>query len=155
MYYLQAWTQIKNYIFKQKSKRGEIAAMHSFKIISSVTLLIIIIFAFSNYSNHILTTTSQNIESRVGKIEENIKSGNWDLINDQLEDLEKDWNKIGKSWAILIDHFEIDNIDNSFTRMSKYIEAREFAPALAEAGALKQFIKHIPEKDEMKIKNIF
>jgi hypothetical protein len=129
--------------------------MHSFKIISSVILLTIAIFTFSTYSNHKLRTTSKNIESRVSKIEEDMKNGNWDLINDQLDDLEKDWDKIGKSWAVLIDHFEIDNIDNSFTRMSKYIEAREFAPALAEAGALKQFVKHIPEKDELKIKNIF
>jgi hypothetical protein len=55
---------------------------------------------------------------------------------------------------MLIDHFEIDNIDNSMVRMSKYVEEKSSDDALAELAALRKFIQHIPVKNALSIKNV-
>lgn len=129
--------------------------MHSFKILTCIVLLLAVIFAFSSYTNRILMTTSQDIASHVDQIEKTIKEGDWDKTEEQLQVLESNWDKTEKKWTVLIDHFEIDNIDISLSRMSKYIEAKEQALALAEAGAVKNLIRHIPDKETLTFKNIF
>lgn len=129
--------------------------MHSFKVITCIVLLLAVIFAFSSYTNRVLSTTSQDIASHVDEIEKTIKEGNWDKTEEQLQTIESNWDKTEKKWTVLIDHSEIDNIDISLSRMSKYIEAKEQALALAEAGVLKNLIEHIPDKETLTLKNIF
>lgn len=129
--------------------------MHSAKVIISIVVLLAVIFAFSAYASNLLATTSQDLESHVAKIEEHIKAEDWEKIDTPLESVEKQWKKTSRTWAILIDHFEIDNIDAALSRMSMFIEAKDRGPALAEAGILRQYIRHIPEKESMRLINIF
>jgi len=60
-----------------------------------------------------------------------------------------------KAWTVFLDHEEIDNIDTSLVRISKYIETKNTSMAMSEIAVLRQFVKHIPENESLSLKNIF
>jgi len=128
--------------------------MHTVKISIAAIVLIILIITFGLFTNYSLSASSKDIENYVVNIEGNIKNDNWVMADRELTNMEKEWSKIGKVWSLLIDHVEIDNIDNAVSRLSTFIESKDTSQTLAEAATLKQYVTHIPEKESFKIKNI-
>lgn len=129
--------------------------MHTAKILLSISVLLVIIIGLSVFGANVLSNTSGRLEEHISRIEVSTTSGDWDNATGYLDDIEKDWTKSEGIWSILIDHIEIDNIENSLTRMKKYIEVKDKALALGEIANLKQYVKHIPQKETFNLRNIF
>ncbi|MGI6776989.1 MAG: DUF4363 family protein [Acetivibrionales bacterium] len=125
------------------------------QVIIIISVIIVLILGISLISKNILTNTSEELVNYIERVEQNVKSANWDQANQELSEIEKNWTKTKRIWAMLIDHIEIDNIDSSMARMGMLLETREKSLALSEASVLRLFIKHIPEKVSFKLENIF
>lgn len=128
--------------------------MHTAKIIVSIILLLTLIIVSSSYTYNTLFTASERLDRHIAEIESNIKAKNWADASKGLSAFENEWSHENKTWEMLLDHFEIDNIDAAFARLSKYIETQDPTLALGEAASLKLMIKHIPEKEKLSINNI-
>jgi len=128
---------------------------HSFKIIGAIAILTAIIIGISAYSINLLKTTSDNLVSYIEKIDNSAKAGDWDEAQEQFFKFTEYWLKVHEKWAILLDHAEIDNIDDSMAKLKKYIEVKDTSASVGEAAALMQYIKHIPEKEALSLVNIF
>lgn len=128
--------------------------MHTFKITAFILILLSIIIISGLFSLKTLETSSKKIEAQIKEVEINTISGNWEKAESRLTIINMDWKDTSKVWAAFIDHFEIDNIDTSLSKMEKYIYAKDTSMALAEIAALKQFIKHIPDMEAFSLKNI-
>ena len=129
--------------------------MHSAKIALSILALLVIIIGSSLIGANILSNTSDKLSGNIEKVESSTTSEDWNNALKYLDDIEKDWSKSEGIWSILIDHIEIDNIENSLTRMKKYIEVKDRALALGEIANLKQYVKHIPQKETFNFRNVF
>jgi len=127
---------------------------HIFKVVIALSLIIILIFSWGYYCSKLLKTTSSGLDATAASLEDLVKSNKWEEADKKLSDIQKSWDKTEPKWAIMIDHFEIDNIDNSMVRMSKFVEEKSPDDALAELGALRKFIQHIPLKNALTIKNV-
>jgi len=127
---------------------------HISKIIIALTLIIVCIFSWGYYCDKLLTSTSKDIDTTAASLEDFVKGEKWNEADEKLSQMHENWSKTEPKWAMLIDHFEIDNIDNSMTRMSKFIETKASDDALAELGALRQYIQHIPQKNALSLKNV-
>lgn len=110
---------------------------------------------FSLVSSAYLDHSAQKIDHQIRKIEANSRSNDWINANKELSNLEKQWEKSSNTWAMLIDHVEIDNIDDSLTRMKEYIKAKNSVLSLGELASLKQYVSHIPQKESFNLINIF
>lgn len=128
--------------------------MHTYKIMGLILILLAIIIGASIFSSRTLASSSKRIENQVIEIQNSTKAGNWKKAESGLIAVKKDWNGTSDTWAALIDHIELDNIDESLSKMEKYIVVKDTSMALAEAATLGQLIKHIPEKDAFSLKNI-
>lgn len=129
--------------------------MHTLKVVSAIILIFVIIVSLGIYVEYSLFRTAGEVEKHIEAIENNIKAENWEDIDKSLKNIEGMWPKTEYLWTIFIDHFEIDNIDLTFTRMSAFIEAGDSESALAEAGALRNLVKNVPRHNSLRIKNIF
>lgn len=129
--------------------------MHTTKTLSAIIILLALIMAVGYYSYKTLSQTSRNLENYITEIEENTKQNNWKKAEENLTAVQADWSKVQHTWSVLIDHVEIDNIDSTMSRMEKFIETRDTPSALAEAASLKLYVKHIPEKEFVSLKNLF
>ncbi|NLD47493.1 MAG: DUF4363 family protein [Clostridiaceae bacterium] len=103
----------------------------------------------------ILSKNALDLEQQINEIESYTVNKDWSSAEESLSIIEENWNKVEKTWAVLLDHMEIDNIDISLIKMAEYIKTKDSALALAEISALKQYVKHIPEKESFNLKNLF
>ena len=128
---------------------------HTLKVVLSVVILAALIFGMSAVSQKILFATASDLERELSRVEDSTVSNDWIAAENSLRNVSEKWSGIKNTWAILIDHMEIDNIDITLTRVEKYILCRDTSSALAEASALMKYIKHIPVKESLNIENIF
>ena len=124
------------------------------KLLLALSIFVIIIL-FSILTMSSFKRSSQKISVMVEKSSKFISIGRWDDAQNQIVDIEKIWSKTEKTWALLIDHMEIDNIDISLIKSKKYIETKNLTLSLSELDILKFMIEHISDKELFNLKNIF
>ena len=124
------------------------------KLLLALSIFVIIIL-FSILTMSSFKRSSQKISVMVEKSSKFISIGRWDDAQNQIVDIEKIWSKTEKTWALLIDHMEIDNIDVSLIKSKKYIETKNLTLSLSELDILKFMIEHISDKELFNLKNIF
>ncbi len=129
--------------------------MHTVKIMTIIAVILVSIFCASYFTNTTLSSHAQSLEEKISVIDTNTRKGNWDAAEAELSAIEEEWPKVENIWTVLLDHIEIDNIDEALKKVSEYVKARNAPLALAELATLKQYIKHIPEKESLNLKNIF
>lgn len=95
------------------------------------------------------------MKQSLDSVESSIGSSNWNQADTQLTRMINYWSGVKGYWSALIDHQEIDNIDETLARLQMLIKGKDNASALAEASALKKFIVHIPEREKPSLDNIF
>lgn len=154
---MQAWILMEVYFARKNIRVRKLKGaehMHSFKVITSIFLLLAIIIGTGIFSTRILASTSDKLQQQIAEVENSIASENWEKAEESIKNVEINWKKTEKTWAILLDHFEIDQIDNTLSRLTKYIETQDKPLALAEAEAMKKYVEHIPEKETLRMKNV-
>jgi|LSQX01.1.fsa_nt_gb DNA-directed RNA polymerase specialized sigma subunit len=129
--------------------------MQTVKALSLLVALLALIIGSGIFANRVLSSNAETLEKQINEIEEHTKNEDWDSALQSLHTINKEWPETSKMWTLLLDHVEIDNIDETIKRMSKYIETQNVPLALGEIAVLKQYIKHIPEKEKFSIKNVF
>ncbi|HHW48411.1 MAG TPA: DUF4363 family protein [Clostridiaceae bacterium] len=127
----------------------------SVKIIAIILFLLAVIISSGIFMTNALSKSSKELGKKITEIEKYIQSEDWNKAMETLNSLKKDWEKTKSTWSMLIDHIEVDNIETSLTRVSKYVELRHAAYAMTEISVLKQYIDHIPEKESFTLENIF
>lgn len=129
--------------------------MNTIKTLALPAILLILVIGTSMFTLSILSKNALDLEQQINEIESYTVNKDWSSAEESLSIIEENWNKVEKTWAVLLDHMEIDNIDISLIKMAEYIKTKDSALALAEISALKQYVKHIPEKESFNLKNLF
>jgi hypothetical protein len=124
------------------------------KFISSMVLLVAIVLSGLLLTGY-LKKSSQKLVVTISEISELVNSGSWDIAKERVEGLDERWDSTEKKWGILIDHFEIDNIEMAMIKSKKYIDTKDLPLASAELDNLKFMVEHIYEKERLNLKNIF
>ena len=121
-------------------------------IIIVLTALIVAGGALTRYS---LSSESQRLDESLSALESEIENQNWDAALKKLEEFHTKWDKTSSLWTMLIDHYEIDNIELVLSKLVSYVKTQDKNEALSQMSSLKTLIKHIPEKESFNFKNIF
>lgn len=124
------------------------------KTIILIAVLILAIIISGLITLNYLYRSSNKLEKNIASAYSAVSEAQWDMAEKQLEEFEANWEKTKYIWAMLVDHFEIDNIDNSFVKSRQYIKSRDYPSALSEVDALRQYILHIPGKEDFSLENI-
>ncbi len=120
-------------------------------IIISITTIFILLAIWANVY---LTNSSLKVTSHLENIDTYVKNQSWSDAEKELKTAEYIWEGLSDKWATIIEHEEIDKIEMSLTKISKYVENKDPTEAIAENSNLKLLIKHIPELYTLDIKNI-
>ena len=129
--------------------------MHTAKILLSIAAIIALIFGAAFYTNGILLKDAHSLEEKIVNVEADMKKEDWVMAQSGLASILNEWPAVENKWALLIDHAEIDNIEDALTKVAEYIKVKDASLALAELATLKNYITHIPEKESLNLKNVF
>ena len=121
-------------------------------IIISLTILIV---AGGSITLYLLNTESQRLDDSLSSLGEAIENGNWDNASKNLKEFNSKWDRTSSLWSMLVDHYEIDNIELLLSQLASYVKNKNRNDALSSVSSLKTLIKHIPDKESLSLKNVF
>jgi len=121
-------------------------------IIISLTILIVAGGAITLY---VLDSESQRLDDSLSSLGEAIENGNWDNASKRLREFHSTWDRTSSLWSMLVDHYEIDNIELLLSQLASYVKNKNRNDALSSVSSLKTLIKHIPDKESLSLKNVF
>ncbi len=126
----------------------------SIKVLLSIAVLTAFIVGISLVAQGVLGRTSEDLILSISGVEAGTEASDWKSAEKSFEQVRNKWSGISGTWAMLIDHQEIDNIEDTLSRMEMFISAKDTPSALAETSALKNYIMHIPSKEALNLKNL-
>jgi hypothetical protein len=121
-------------------------------IIITFTLLIIV---GGCLTLNALDSESQKLNDSLAALEDDIEKQNWEEALKKLEKFQSKWDKVSSIWSMLVDHYEIDNIELVLSQLNSYVKTQDKNEALSQMSSLKTLIKHIPAKESFNFQNVF
>ncbi len=125
------------------------------KPVLMVILPLVVIIALGAFCQNILQNDADKMSLQLEKLETNVEHKNWEKAESHVKQIDRAWKPIRFTWQILIDHAEVDRIDESLIRTKKCISLKEQSDSLVEISVLRQMFLHLPEKEKPYIENIF
>jgi len=68
---------------------------------------------------------------------------------------ESRWEKAEKTWALVTDHHEMDQVHLAIDRADEYLSAGRLPEAAAEIASLSFLVEHIPRKETLGLRSVF
>lgn len=124
-------------------------------ILFLIVLLAAFIIGMSIFSQQLLRKDSEKLKAEIDITVKYAENENWKDAESSINELGRIWSDVKGSWSALIDHAEIDNIDVTLSQLQTLVKAKELPDTLSESAALKTYIGHIPEKERLKLENLF
>jgi hypothetical protein len=94
------------------------------------------------------------MKTSLDQVQKYVTAEKWDDADKVMNEVDSFYTKTENSWAILLDHEALDDIEISIKKLEKYIETNEKPSSLAELETLKVLIKKIIESESLKLNNI-
>lgn len=115
----------------------------------------LVIFIILGLINQLfLEKNTHQLATRLQQVEKAIENKKWHQAIQGLNSLQKKWHKIKPVWSLLLNHREIDSIDQSLIRTRRAVQSHDDSNAWIEQGSLIEYIEHIPKREEFSLVNI-
>lgn len=124
------------------------------RLMTALVLMIFSIAGLGFWVNHSLETAAKQLSSDIRQVTREVERANWDDAFKQIKGFEKEWEKTGSWWPVVMDHQEIDNIEFSLSKAKAYIAEKEPVLSLGQLSELQLMIQHLPEREFVTLKNI-
>src|SRR5690554_2551294 len=112
--------------------------MRSFIIILVVMLLFL---GLSWWNTSYLTRTSEELVSQAEKVRDKVKKEAWEDASSEVMQIRHLWGKHKKTWLLLIDHEDIDNIDKTIYRIDEMVSQKEKEQSLTDIAELRFLVQ--------------
>lgn len=134
--------------------KGEVILKKDLKIVSLCFLLLLFIILSTSLTTKYLKSSSDHFVNMIKSIEKSTNSNQWQEASSKVEVLYKEWKKTEDTWAVFVNHHEIDSISTTFLQAIANINMLNKAETLSNLYVLMHYIKHIPEIEKLNLKNI-
>ena len=124
--------------------------MKSFKISIAISVLLIIGAFFYQYA---LNSVATRLNGQIIAINNLANLDDWQNVNQKVSLLDRDFDDINNWLSTLVNHYEIDSITQSITKLTQYGIYKDKTQFMAELYTLKRLINHLPLKEKLNIKN--
>jgi hypothetical protein len=124
------------------------------RFIFTFLIVLSIIVGISIYTTEYFKKSTTELQNSLINVQKNIETESWQKSYISLFELKNKWKDSRDNWSILIDHVEIDRIEESIIRLENNIKIQDKNLAIPEAAVLMENINHIYTKECFNIKNI-
>jgi len=124
------------------------------KLLISLFIIFAAIVTLGFWTNHLLKVSTDELLDNIEQVVQGIENNHWDTAYAQTIELENKWDKKASWWPTVLDHQEIDNIEFAMARVREYVATRDTALSRGGLSELRLMLKHIPEKESVRLKNI-
>ena len=118
-----------------------------------ICIIIVITIILGNSITQSYTKDSiSELSSELMSLRENLSKGD---IKSEVERIYKKWNEKHDKLAYYIEHDELESVETEFVAMKSYIETDEHEEAISELDKSVFILKHIEDKYDFNLQNVF
>lgn len=129
--------------------------MKKYAVPLALTALLLFLVGFGWVVYIFLENSANDFLASAQEVLPPLKQEEWEKAGELFAQTEKNWLKISKYWPMLINHQEMDRIEESIAKLKGYLENKDKTEAQAELQVLIHYIRHIPKKEALNLQNIF
>lgn len=110
-----------------------------------------------NYTKESVKKLTDELEELKIKISE-VKEDKEKIENKSIEEIDsikKYWEERHEKLAYYIEHDELEKVDTALTQIKSFVETKEYPDAISELDKSVFVLKHIKEKYEFNLENVF
>lgn len=121
--------------------------------IATALLLIVLAGAFSLY--FYTTALYDQLQESLHRIHHAAEKEDWTEAQRESGQLKEIWARTDASWTPIMDHRQVDHLDESLTRVLKLAELRNREELLVELAVAMRQAKRVKDTEVPTIRNIF
>lgn len=126
------------------------------ELIICVVIIILIIVGNAITQNY-TRQNIQDISTALEKLEEEliVEEINWDNAKSHYYDINKKWKDVKNIMSYFIEHDELEKVETNLVGLNSFIDMRDEKEAVAELNRAIFVLKHIEDKNNLNLRNIF
>lgn len=136
-------------------RKGLLIKMNKELIICVVIIILIIVgnAITQNYTRQNI----QDISTALEKLEEEliVQEINWNNAKSHYYDINKKWKDVKNIMSYFIEHDELEKVETNLVGLNSFIDMRDEKEAVAELNRAIFVLKHIEDKNNLNLRNIF
>lgn len=120
-----------------------------------IMVLLAAIVAFSIYTYTLTSEISGDLFANLEQLKEMVEDEKWNETVLYLDELDKKWSRADTWWTPLMDHRELDHLDQTIVRIRTFVQQQRKEDALVEIKVAIRLVERVVERESLSIKNIF
>lgn len=120
-----------------------------------IIVLLAVILTFSMFIYHLTSEISEGLFYNLEELMKKVEEEQWSETALCLERLNKKWNRADAWWTPLMDHSELDLLDQTIIRIDGLVRQHRKEDALLEIKVAERLIERVFKRESLSIKNIF
>lgn len=120
----------------------------------AVIIALIIFLGLAWWNTKYLLNTSKELAQEAENIRKSLVDESWDQVNAQVMQFRCLWGRRKKTWLLLVDHDDIDEIDRIIFKIDEMVKLKEKEQALSDIAELRFLFHDIADKEILDLANI-
>ncbi len=125
------------------------------KTIWIAVVLLLVVLAGSIVLFLYTTALYNQLQEQLTLIHRAVEDEDWAAAQRESGQLQRIWARTDASWTPIMDHRQVDHLDESLTRVIKLIEQRNRKELLIEVAVAMRTAKRIKDTEVPSLRNIF
>jgi predicted PurR-regulated permease PerM len=125
------------------------------KLLAVMVVLLIVIVGFASFLYYQTSSISGDLVDSLSAIKQHLEEDKWEKAQQELNQLNRHWEKADRWWTPVMDHREIDMLDQSIGRVSTWVEVQNKDEALVEVNVAIRMVKRLLDREGFNISNLF
>lgn len=125
------------------------------RLLYGIAILLVVIVLFAGYLYSHTAKISEGILESLNRLEQKVEEEKWEEASVEVENLKENWQEADALWTPLMDHREIDLLDQSIIKVIRLVQVRHKEDLLVEIDVAKGLVRRIRDKERPDTKNVF
>lgn len=126
-----------------------------YKELIIIITIIIAIIALDLITNNFTEATVTIFEQDLKQLRISLKNEDELKTVNEINTIKEKWKVKYDKLAFYIEHDELEKVGTEFTKLSSYIDTKEYEEAISELDTVDFILKHIKDKEKFSIQSVF
>ncbi len=126
-----------------------------YKELIIIITIIIAIIALDLITNNFTEATVTIFEQDLKQLRISLENEDELKTVNEINTIKEKWKVKYDKLAFYIEHDELEKVGTEFTKLSSYIDTKEYEEAISELDTVDFILKHIKDKEKFSIQSVF
>lgn len=121
-----------------------------------IALVLLIVVLTGSTVLFIYTAVLHNdLQTGLGRLQQQVERENWKRAAGEADQLKNLWRRADSFWAPIIDHRQVDRVDEALTRVFRLVDLEIRDSLLVEISVARRQLLRLKDSETPKLRNVF